>query len=138
MIYIAPRYSALDAVKQELIVITEKTEAMAYIDTPDGWGFNQAIESRGAEGDFATLKAGQKLLFPHVLVANPEYNPDVEDPGERYLTLPVSAYAAGLRAKVDLTEGWHVSSSNHAYTGIEGTDVPSRSRSQIKHVRPTC
>ena len=44
MIYIAPRYSALDAVKQELIVITEKTEAMAYIDTPDGWGFNQAIE----------------------------------------------------------------------------------------------
>ena len=124
MIYIAPRYSALDAVKQELIVITEKTEAMAYIDTPDGWGFNQAIESRGAEGDFATLKAGQKLLFPHVLVANPEYNPDVEDPGERYLTLPVSAYAAGLRAKVDLTEGWHVSSSNHAYTGIEGTDVP--------------
>lgn len=38
--------------------------------------------------------------------------------------MPVSAYAAGLRAKVDLTEGWHVSSSNHAYTGIEGTDVP--------------
>ena len=65
MIYIAPRYSALDAVKQELIVITEKTEAMAYIDTPDGWGFNQAIESRGAEGDFATLKAGQKL-FPRM------------------------------------------------------------------------
>lgn len=63
MIYIAPRYSALDAVKQELAVITEKTEAMAYIDTPDGWGFNQAIESRGASGDFATLKAGQKLLF---------------------------------------------------------------------------
>lgn len=124
MIYIAPRYSALDAVKQELAVITEKTEAMAYIDTPDGWGFNQAIESRGASGDFATLKAGQKLLFPHVLIPNPEYNPDAEEPGERYLTMPVSAYAAGLRAKVDLTEGWHVSSSNHAYTGIEGTDVP--------------
>lgn len=124
MIYIAPRYSALDAVKQELIVITEKTEAMAYIDTPDGWGFTQAIESRGASGDFATLKAGQKLLFPHVLVPNPEYNPDAEEAGERYLTMPVSAYAAGLRAKVDLTEGWHVSSSNHAYTGIEGTDVP--------------
>ena len=90
----------------------------------DGWGFTQAIESRGASGDFATLKAGQKLLFPHVLVPNPEYNPDAEEAGERYLTMPVSAYAAGLRAKVDLTEGWHVSSSNHAYTGIEGTDVP--------------
>lgn len=46
MIYIAPRYSALDAVKQELIVITEKTEAMAYIDTPDGWGFDPSLSSR--------------------------------------------------------------------------------------------
>lgn len=121
MIYIVPRYSAIDAVKQELIAITEKTEAMAYIDTPDGWGFNQAIESRGNGGDFATLKEGQKLLFPHVLIPNPEYKPDA---AQRYLNVPVSAYAAGLRAKIDLTEGWHVSSSNHAYTGIEGTDVP--------------
>lgn len=124
MIYIAPRYSALAAVKQELVAITEKTEAMAYIDTPDGWGFNQAIESRGNAGEFATLKQGQKLLFPHVLIPNPEYNPDAEEPGEKYLNVPVSAYAAGLRAKIDLTEGWHVSSSNHAYVGIEGTDVP--------------
>lgn len=124
MIYIAPRYSALDAVKQELVAITEKTEAMAYIDTPDGWSFNQAIESRGNGGDFATLKEGQKLLFPHVLIPNPEYAADAAQPGERYLNVPLSAYAAGLRAKIDLTEGWHVSSSNHAYTGIEGTDEP--------------
>lgn len=124
MIYIAPRYSALDAVKQELVAITEKTEVMAYIDTPDGWSFNQAIESRGNGGDFATLKEGQKLLFPHVLIPNPYYAADAAQPGERYLNVPVSAFAAGLRAKIDLTEGWHVSSSNHAYTGIEGTDVP--------------
>ena len=124
MIYIAPRYSALGAVKQELVAITEKTEAMAYIDTPDGWGFKQAIESRGNGGEFATLKQGQKLLFPHVLIPNPEYNPDAEEPGEKYLNVPISAYAAGLRAKIDLIEGWHVSSSNHAYTGIEGIDVP--------------
>lgn len=124
MIYIAPRYSALDAVKQELVAITEKTEAMAYIDAPDGWSFNQAIESRSNGGDFATLKEGQKLLFPHVLIPNPEYAADAAQPAAQYLNVPVSAYAAGLRAKIDLTEGWHVSSSNHAYTGIEGTDVP--------------
>lgn len=124
MIYIAPRYSALAAVKQELIAITEKTEAMAYIDTPDGWGFTQAIESRGNAGEFATLKGGQKLLFPHALIPNPDYNPDAENPGEKYQNVPISAYAAGLRSKIDLTEGWHISSSNHAYTGIEGTDVP--------------
>lgn len=124
MIYIAPRYSALAAVKQELIAITEKTEAMAYIDTPDGWGFTQAIESRGNGGEFATLKGGQKLLFPHALIPNPDYNPDAENPGEKYQNVPISAYAAGLRSKIDLTEGWHISSSNHAYTGIEGSDVP--------------
>lgn len=123
MVYIVPRYSALAAVKQELVAITEKTEAMAYIDTPDGWGVNQAIESRGNAGEFATLKEGQKLLFPHALIPNPDYDPDAEKPVERYLSVPISAYAAGLRAKVDLLEGWHVSSSNHAYTGIEGTDV---------------
>ncbi|MDE6876482.1 MAG: hypothetical protein K2P00_01490, partial [Alistipes sp.] len=88
MIYIAPRYSALGAVKQELVAITEKTEAMAYIDTPDGWGFKQAIESRGNGGEFATLKQGQKLLFPHVLIPNPEYNPDAEEPGGKYLNVP--------------------------------------------------
>lgn len=123
MIYIAPRYSALAAVKAELTAITNKTEAMAYYDTPDGWGFNQAIESRGNGGDFATLNEGGKLLFPHALIANPDYDPDAEEPVEQYLNVPISPYAAGLRAKVDLTEGWHVSSSNHAYTGIEGTDV---------------
>ena len=42
MIYIAPRYSALSAVASELVVITNKTEAVAYIDTPDGYTFSQA------------------------------------------------------------------------------------------------
>ena len=28
-----------------------------------------------------------------------------------------------MRAKIDLEEGWHVSSSNHRVTGVEGLDV---------------
>ncbi len=123
MIYIAPRYSALSAVASELVVITNKTEAVAYIDTPDGYTFSQALESRGTSGEFARLDEGAKLLFPHFLVANPDYNPDAEEPGDKYLNIPMSAYAAGLRAKVDLEEGWHVSSSNHQIAGVEGTDV---------------
>lgn len=123
MIYIAPHYSALGAVKAELTAITNKTEAMAYIDTPDGCTFKAAIESRGNEGEFATLGDGQKLLFPHFLVANPDYNPDAETPVAKHLNVPMSAFAAGLRAKLDLTEGWHVSSSNHRLTGVEGMDV---------------
>ncbi|MDR0542468.1 MAG: phage tail sheath subtilisin-like domain-containing protein [Dysgonamonadaceae bacterium] len=124
MIYIAPRYSALGAVKQELIAITNKNEAMAYIDSPDGYTFNDALTSRAIAGDFATLNDGQKLLFPHFLVSNPEYVDAETTPlVERYLNLPMSAFAAGLRAKIDLEEGWHVSSSNHRVTGVEGMDV---------------
>ena len=124
MIYIVPRYSALGAVKQELVAITNKNEAMAYIDTPDGYTFNDALESRGNSGDFATLNDGQKLLFPHFLIPNPDYVDAETTPAEeRYLNVPMSAFAAGLRAKIDLEEGWHVSSSNHRLTGVEGMDV---------------
>lgn len=123
MIYIAPRYSALAAVATELTTIINKTEAVAYIDTPDGYTFAKAIESRGSNGEFAQLGDGAKLLFPHLLVANPEYNAAAEEPGAKYLNVPMSAYAAGLRAKIDLEEGWHVSSSNHKIVGVEGMDV---------------
>lgn len=123
MIYIAPRYSALAPVATELVAITNKTEAMAYIDTPDGYTFTKALESRGTSGEFAKLGNGQKLLFPHFLVANPDYDADVEEPVAKYLNVPMSAYAAGLRAKIDIEEGWHVSSSNHRITGVDGLDV---------------
>jgi phage tail sheath protein FI len=124
MIYIVPRFSAISAVKQGLIVITNKTESMAYIDTPDGYTFDDAITSRGNGGDFATLNEGQKLLFPHFLAPNPEYVDAEATPGvERYLNIPMSAFCAGLRAKIDLEDGWHVSSSNHRVTGVEGVDV---------------
>ncbi|MDR3133016.1 MAG: phage tail sheath subtilisin-like domain-containing protein [Prevotellaceae bacterium] len=119
MIYIAPRYSALGAVKQALITITDTTEAMAYIDTPDGYTFNVAIASRGNGRDFYMLTDGQKLLFPHFLVPNPSSTGETD----KYLNVPMSAFCAGLRAKIDLEEGWHVSSSNHRITGVEGLDV---------------
>lgn len=121
MIYIAPRYSALAAVKQALIALSDKYEVMAYIDTPDGYTFNQAIASRTGEGEFAGLTEGQKLLFPHFLVANPAA--DGENEAEKYINVPMSAYMAGLRAKVDLESGWHVSCSNRQIKGVEGLDV---------------
>ena len=122
MIYIAPRYSALSAVKAELQAICNKTETMAYIDSPDGMTFDQAIASRGISGDFASLDNGQKLLFPHFLVANPDHDPEIST-SQKFLNIPMSAYNAGLRAKIDLEEGWHVSSSNHRIYGIDGLDV---------------
>ena len=122
MIYIAPRFSALGGVKSELQAICAKTEAMAYIDTPDGYTFNEAIAGRGTAGEFANLDEGQKLLFPHFLVANPDYDP-LTVGSQKFLNQPMSPFMAGLRAKIDLEEGWHVSSSNHRVYGIEGMDV---------------
>lgn len=123
MIYIAPRYSALDAVKAELIRITNINEGMYYIDAPEGLSVGEVIKSRGTSGDFGMLTEGGKMLYPQFLIANPDYvEPADEDtaPAEpRYLSAPISAFAAGLRAKIDLEEGWHISSSNHAYTGVE-------------------
>lgn len=120
MIYIAPRYSALPAVKQALITLSDKAEAMAYIDTPDGYTFNEAIASRTGEGEFSGLTEGQKLLFPHFLIANPESANDTD----KYLNVPMSPFMAGLRAKVDIEEGWHLSCSNHRIAGVENVDVP--------------
>jgi phage tail sheath protein FI len=121
MIYIAPRFSAMEEVRNELQAIANKNEAMAYIDTFDGMTFMQALESRGTTGQFANLDEGIKLLFPHFLAS---YSYEYE--GEIYTELdsvPMSAYMAGLRAKVDLEHGWHFSSSNHRVLGVEGMDV---------------
>lgn len=119
MIYIAPHYSALPLVKEGLITLSDKTEAMAYIDTPDGYTFSEVIASRTGEGEFAGLTEGQKLLFPHFLITNSESKNDAD----KYINVPMSAYMAGLRAKVDIEEGWHVSCSNHQLKGVEGLDV---------------
>jgi phage tail sheath protein FI len=129
MIYIAPRFSALAAVRQELIRITEKDESMSYHDSPDGMTLDEALQSRGTEGVWKTLTEGCKALYPHFLVPNPKYVEGAvvaegETPEPQYFNVPMSAFCAGLRAKVDLEEGWHVSSSNHRITGIEGLDVP--------------
>lgn len=123
MIYIAPRFSAIAAIKNELQAIANKAEAMSYIDSPDGMTFTEAIEGR-ASGQFANLDEGIKFLFPHFLVANPDFVDEETTPTEQpLLNLPMSAFMAGLRAKVDLERGWHWSSSNQRVYGIEGMDV---------------
>ena len=124
MIYIAPRFSALAAVRNELQIIANKNEAMSYIDSPDGMTFQQALAARGTTGDWSNLDEGIKALFPHFLVANPDFIDEATTPTEqRFFNVPMSAFCAGLRARVDLEHGWHVSSSNNRIMGVEGLDV---------------
>jgi len=124
MILIAPHFSSMSGVRDKLQAMSAEKEVMAYIDTPDNMTFTQALTSRGTTGEFANLDEGQKLLFPHFLVANPLYVDDTTTPTEpKTISQPMSAFMAGLRAKVDLEKGWHVSSSNHRVYGVDGMDV---------------
>jgi phage tail sheath protein FI len=108
MIYIVPEYSAQSEVITALKTITKRSESMAYIDMIDEETATAAIAAK-VSGTFSGLLEGQKLLFPQFEVGNK--------------TVPMSAYAAGLRAKIDLEEGWHVSSSNHQINGVDGISV---------------
>lgn len=123
MIYIAPRYSALTEVINEFISITDKSEAMAYIDSPDAMTYQEMIEARAISGEFNKLTSGQKLLYPHFIVTNPDYDFEQDEEDDRFVNVPMSAYMAGLRSRIDLEEGWHVSSSNHTVRGVEALDV---------------
>jgi hypothetical protein len=124
MIYISPRYSSLGAVMAALVALSNSAEAMAYMDLPDGYTFNQALQSRGVDGDFANLGDGVKLLYPNFLVSNPDYVPGVFDENEQFLNIPMSAYMAGVRSRTDIELGWHWSSSNQQVFGVDGMDVP--------------
>lgn len=124
MIYIAPHYSALPPVMNKLIAICNQTEAMAYIDTPDGMTIDQALKSRAPSGQFQNLNEGQMLYYPHFLVANPAYvDADTTPTIPRFNTSPMSAFMAGVRARVDMDLGWHWSSSNQRIYGVEGLDT---------------
>ena len=124
MIYDATSFSSLGAVTNELRGIAYKNEAMAYINTPSGYTFGEAIAARQPNGDFSNLDGGCKLLFPHLLYPNVDYidadqTPDVD----RFIAAPFSSYAAGLRSRIDMDFGWHYSSSNHPIFGVARPDV---------------
>jgi len=124
MIYIAPHFSALSAVANELQAIAFKNEAMSYIDAPDGMTWEQAMSSRQPSGQFSNLDEGCKLLFPAFIIPNPAFIDEDTTPSiPQFLNQPMSAFAAGLRAKVDLENGWHFSSSNNRIFGVSGMDV---------------
>ena len=117
-ILIAPVYSAVQSVVDELSVYAKKLRAVYYVSAPLGTTLANAQKGRGSQGDinFNTADKRAHLFFPQCRVYN-----SFED---NYGYMPIDALQAGLRAVIDREKGVHWSTSNHAVTGIDKTEIP--------------
>lgn len=121
-ILIAPAFCTQASVSTELIALAEKLDAIAYIDAPIGTTYAQAIAGRGPSGtiNFNTSSDRVRLCYPHVKVYDANTNSERLE--------PLSARAAGLRAKTDMEKGFWWSSSNQEILGITGLERPLSAR----------
>ncbi|NYT80879.1 phage tail sheath subtilisin-like domain-containing protein [Alcaligenaceae bacterium] len=115
-ILLAPGFSTLTSVSEELKASANSLGALAYIDAPIGATPAQAIAGRGPLGEinFNTSDERVRLYYPHVYVY------DRATGGERLQ--PLSIRAAGLRARVDDERGYWWSSSNQELIGVLGLE----------------
>lgn len=121
-LFIAPGFSTLNSISVELMAAAEQMGGIAYIDAPIGTTVQQVIAGRGPAGaiNFNTSSDRVRLCYPHVKVY------DAATDGERLE--PLSIRAAGLRAKVDLDDGYWWSSSNRELVGVIGLERPLTAR----------
>lgn len=115
-ILIAPAFCTQNSVATELIAMADQLDAVTYIDAPIGTTYAQALAGRGPAGtiNFNTSSDRVRLCYPHVKVYDPVLNAERLE--------PLSARAAGLRAKVDLDKGFWWSSSNQEIAGVTGVE----------------
>lgn len=111
-ILIAPSFSYVTQIVTELDSYAERFRGIAYADAPLGTTVATAIAGRGPSGaiNFNTSSKRVELLFPGHLKRNGEL-------------VPYSAFKAGIRSYVDLSEGFFVSDSNHLIKGITGAEI---------------
>ncbi|RAS18937.1 hypothetical protein DFO50_10293 [Microvirgula sp. AG722] len=115
-ILIAPAFCTQNSVATELIAMASQLGAVTYVDAPIGTTYAQALAGRGPAGtiNFNTSSDRVRLCYPHVKVYDPVLNAERLE--------PLSARAAGLRAKVDLDKGFWWSSSNQEIAGVTGVE----------------
>ncbi|MBJ3590093.1 phage tail sheath subtilisin-like domain-containing protein [Salmonella enterica subsp. enterica serovar Saintpaul] len=104
-IFIAPEFSEDDTVGKALESIATRLSGVAYLDSPSMATMSEVVQRRDKYGERV------EILRPRVLTA---------DSDGVSVYRPYSAYAAGLRAKVDLELGFWHSKSNKEVLGFEG------------------
>lgn len=117
-ILIAPVYSAVKAVDNELLSLAERLKAFCYIPAPKGTNHDMAQKGRNENGEinFNINDIRAELVTPWVNVYN-----SFDD---KMTVFPMDAYLAGLRAQIDTNEGVHKSTSNRQLVGVEGVEFP--------------
>ncbi|MGV2287282.1 phage tail sheath subtilisin-like domain-containing protein [Trinickia sp. YCB016] len=115
-ILLAPAYCTQSAVTAEMISVADQLDAIAYVDAPIGTTFAQVLEGRGPNStiNFNTSSDRARLCYPHVKVYDSALDAERLE--------PLSSRAAGLRAKVDLDNGFWWSSSNQELAGVIGVE----------------
>jgi len=106
-IVIAPGFSEDDTVGKALETVAGKLRAVAYVDCKSGATLQEVVQRRQSYG------ARTELLRPRVQVSNSD---------GQLVYRPYSAFAAGLRARIDFEKGWWWSKSNQDINNILGVE----------------
>lgn len=106
-IVIAPGFSEDDAVGKGLETVAGKLRAVAYVDCASGATLQEVVQRRQSYG------ARTELLRPRV---------QASDADGQLVYRPYSAFAAGLRARIDFEKGWWWSKSNQDINNILGVE----------------
>ncbi|MEG6112925.1 phage tail sheath subtilisin-like domain-containing protein, partial [Enterobacter hormaechei] len=106
-IVIAPGFSEDDAVGKALETVAGKLRAVAYVDCAAGAKLQEVVQRRQSYG------TRTELLRPRVQVSNAD---------GQLIYRPYSAFAAGLRARIDFEKGWWWSKSNQDINNILGVE----------------
>lgn len=109
---VAPRILAapgLDtaAVADALGVIARKLRGVAYV---SAWGCKTVAEAKAYRDQFDAREL--MVIWPDWIVTG--------ETATTFVTVPATAYAVGMRAYIDATQGWHKSLSNVAVSGVAG------------------
>ncbi|WP_368900352.1 phage tail sheath C-terminal domain-containing protein [Mixta calida] len=106
-ILIAPGFSEDDSVGKSLETMAGKLRAVTYVDCAAGASLQVVVQRRQMYG------ARTELLRPRVLAT---------DANGRNVYRAYSAFAAGLRARIDYERGWWWSKSNQDINNILGVE----------------
>ncbi|WP_445365215.1 phage tail sheath subtilisin-like domain-containing protein [Microbulbifer sp. ANSA001] len=109
-IVIAPGFSSDPAVASEMNVVADRVKGVAYIDAPD----TDDAAAKAFRTNFGSKRL--QIFDPFVLKFD-------KNSGDNK-RVPLSAIAAGIRAKRDSEEGFWASISNQEISGIVGSSRP--------------
>jgi phage tail sheath protein FI len=111
---IAPGYTNLTGVVQQMDTIAAKLRAICWVDLPVGLSPQDAIQARSTSMNSASKRI--MICYPHVQALGPD--------GSTLVLRPLSQYAAGACAAVDQQKGYWWSPSNTVLQGVVSLERP--------------